>query len=282
MPEASPAQLKSIYMRVPTGTYPNKEYYWGARDFWHRELKRLKYHNPALKTEIETIRNGENEPMYLTVEYESTDREALSQLKAFPLPKPQLKIKPRANNRTEQQEQEQKLREQIAAMNPDPRKGQPAAQPKSIAAQLGIQQLAFASDKPTPSPKDLKPVKLTPEILSHAPKDEITVKAQPAADASSPQTTSPPQTIYARSLTLPLAGVRHHEIWNWIRQHTGLADHRRIPEAEGSAYKALVGHKKRAAKDRKLVNAGVQAMKREEMELKKAREAAERMAAEAA
>lgn len=283
LPEGAQAQLKSIYMRVPTGTYPNKEYYWGARDFWHQELKRLKYWNPALKTEVETIRAGEDEPMYLTVEYESTDREALSQLKAFPLPKPQLKIQPRANNRTEKQEQEQKLREQVAAMNPDPRKkGQAGALPTSVAAQLGIQQLAFASNKPTPSPKDLKPVKLTPEILSHAPKDEITVKAQPAADASTPQTTSPPETTYSRTLTLPLAGLRHHEIWNWIRQHTGLGDHRRIPEAEGSAYQALCGHKRRAAKDRHLVRTGVEAMKREEQELKKAREAAERMAAEAA
>jgi len=279
-PETSQAQLKSIYMRVPTGTFPNKEYYWGARDFWHKELRRLKYWNPALRTEVETIRNGEDEPMYLTVEYESTDREALSQLKAYPLPKPQLKIRPRANNKKEREEQEQKLRQQIAESNPDPRKGQ--IQPKSIAAQLGIQKLAFASDKPTPSPKLLKPVTLTPEILSHAPKDEITVKAQPAAEASSPQTTSPPQTTYSRSLTLPLAGVRHHEIWNWIRQHTGLPDHRLRSHDEKIAYLQLVDHKHRAAKDRQLVKAGVEAMKREEAELKKAREAADRMAAEAA
>lgn len=266
-------------MRVPTGPYPNKEYYWGARDFWHKELKRFKYWNPTLRTEVETIRNGENEPMYLTVEYESTDRDALSQLKAFPLPKPQLKIKPRANSKTEQEEQERQLRQQVAESNPDPRKG--LIQPKSIAAQLGIQQLAFATDKPTPSPKFLKPVTLTPDILSRAPKDEITVKAQPAAEASTPQTTSPPQTTYSRSLTLPLAGVRHHEIWNWIRQHTGLPDHRARPTAEKVAYLELVNHKKRAAKDRQLVKGGVEAMKREEAELKKAREAADRMAAEA-
>ncbi|KAK5958285.1 hypothetical protein OHC33_000127 [Knufia fluminis] len=277
LPESSQALLKSIYMRVPTGPYPNKEYYWGGRDFWHGELKRLKYWNPTLRTEIETIRNRENEPMYLTVEYESTDREALSQLKAYPLPKPQLKVKPRANNKTEQQEQEQNLREQRSAADPDPRKAQPAAQPRSVVEGLGYHHL----QKLTPSPKTLQPVKLTPEILSHAPSDEIKVKAQPVADASSPQTTSPPQTTYSRSLTIPLAGVRHTEIWNWIRQHTGLPDHRRIPAPEMAEWQKVADHNRQAAKDRKLVKTGIDAMKREQLELKKAREAAERMAAEA-
>ena len=65
-------------MRLPTGTYRGREYYAGARDFWRGHLQRLKFANPALHCNVETVRTGENEPLYLSITYESPDRNALS------------------------------------------------------------------------------------------------------------------------------------------------------------------------------------------------------------
>lgn len=237
-------------MRLPTGEYEGLEWYSGARDFWRKELRRLQFWNPTLPTAVETIRTGSNEPLYLSVQYQSPDQQALSQLKIKPYPKPQLHLK------------KSKVPNPWSA---DPRRRQlPARDPRH----------------PVLSPKLLEPVYVPDNVAQHAPKDEIKQITDSESSLSSQQAGSTPQTLYTRTVTLPLAGLRHIEIWNWIRQHTKLSDHRVVPGEEIKDYRGVSQFRKQAALDRKRVKAGIDAMKREKLELKKAREAAERMAAD--
>lgn len=240
-------------MRLPTGQYEGIEWYMGARDFWHRELRRLKFWNPTIPTTVETVRTGADEPLYLSVEYESPDQQALSQLKIKPFPKPQLHIqRPKTSN-------------PLYEGSVDPgRRQQPTRDPRH----------------PVPSPKTLNPVPMPDNVREHAPRDEIRPVPQSSNGPASPQVTTPSETIYTRTVTLPLAGLRHTEIWNWIRQHTKLQNHRPVPSEEGQSYQIVARFKKEAAKDRKRVKTGINAMKKEQLELRKAREAAERMAAD--
>lgn len=240
-------------MRLPTGQYEGIEWYSGARDFWRGELKRLKYWNPSLPTTVETIREGSNEPLYLSVEYQCPDRNALEQLKTEPFPKPQLHVR------------NPKTPHPLLKMGFDPRRRQWKSH--------------------IPDPKVLDPVRMTKEVLSHAPRDEIqeikeVKEVPPPSKRSDAQAADSSETLYTRTVTLPLAALRHHEIWNWIRQHTKLPDHRRTPVNELVQYVEVKQFMKKAEKDRQMVRASMVAMKKEQQELKKAREAAERMAAE--
>lgn len=242
-------------MRLPTGEYEGLEWYIGARQFWRKELQRLKFWNPSLPTAVETIRTGSNEPLYLSVEYQSPDQQALAQLNIKPYPKPQLHLKnPKTPN-------------PAIEGSADPRRRQQPARDRR---------------HPVPSPKALPAIYFPKNVIEHAPRDEIKQMAELEASSakSAKKATPPAQTLYTRTVTIPLAGLRHIEIWNWIRQHTKLPDHRPVPSEEGKAYQQVARFRKEAEKDRKRVKAGIGAMKREQQELKKAREAAERMAAE--
>lgn len=237
-------------MRLPTGEYEGLEWYAGAREFWRKELRRIQFWNPTLPTAVETIRAGSNEPLYLSVEYQSPDQQALSQLKIKPYPKPQLHLKrPKVPN----------------PWSADPRRRQLPARD---------------ARHPVPSPKLLEPIYVPDDIAQHAPKDEIKQVINKDSEPS-PPSAGPPQTLYTRTVTLPLAGLRHIEIWNWVRQHTKLADHRVVPAEDMKEYREVSRFRKQAALDRKRVKTGIDAMKKEKLELKKAREAAEAMAADA-
>lgn len=237
-------------MRLPTGEYEGLEWYSGAREFWRKELRRLQFWNPTLPTAVETIRTGSNEPLYMSIEYQSPDQQALSQLKIKPYPKPQLHIKrPKVPN----------------PWLADPKRRQLPARD---------------ARHPVLSPKYLEPVYVPEDVAKHAPQDEIKQVNVPDSTPSPQQAGNPPKPLYTRTVTLPLVGLRHIEIWNWIRQHTKLSDHRTVPAEEIKEYREVSQHRRQAAQDRKRVRTGIDAMKREKLELKKAREAAERMAAD--
>lgn len=244
-------------MRLPTGTYRGREYYAGARDFWRGHLQRLKFANPSLSCNVETVRTGENEPLYLSITYESPDRDSLSKLD-LKFPKPLARIQPEVITRTEGDKK-------IQEASPLPKEVRDLPNPNA----------------PQPKPKTLLPIQMTPEILSHAPKDEIKTKAQPAPDPSAPQTTSPPETVYTRTVTLPLGGLRDNEIWLWIRQQLKIHHKKSLEGHEAQEWIGLKEHRSKAEQDRRRVKEGMDAMKKEQMELKRAREAAARMAAEA-
>ncbi|KAK5101887.1 hypothetical protein LTS08_004346 [Lithohypha guttulata] len=278
LPSTAPGpQLKSMFMRVPTGEFPNKEWFYGARQFWRKEMQRLKYWNPALSTNVETVKHGEKEPMYLTLEYESNNRDALEKIKAEPLPKPLLKIRPlRSHGRD--MTLKRVMFADLRNMAPEDRLQKLQDTIPWIMQQLD-NQVILHKEK-TPKVKDIRPIKMTPELATHVPKDEIVVKAQPAADPSQPQSTSAPATLYSRKLSIPIAGLRHTEIWNWIRQHQGLRDHRRRRGAEQRAWQSLCAFGEAAQKDRRRVKRGVKNKKKEEKQLKNARDAAARIAAD--
>lgn len=246
-------------MRVPTGQYEGLEWYTGARHFWRKELQRLKFWNPTLPAVVDTVRSGANEPLYISVEYESANREALSQLKINPYPKPQLSVKkPKTLNPAYEGSLDPRRRQQRAR---DPR-------------------------RPVPKVKDIEPFYFPEGVLEHAPRDEIKEVAlldetTTATAKTAAQGTSPSKTLFTRTVTIPLAGLRHIEIWNWIRQHTNLRDHRSIPTDELKAYQEVARFKTQGEKDRKRVKTAMDAMKKEQAELKKARAAAEAIAAEA-
>lgn len=244
-------------MRLPTGLYRGTEYYAGAREFWRNHLQRLKFSNPSLHCNVETVRSGENEPLYLSITYESPDREALSKLN-LRFPKPLQRTKPLVRTRTEGDKQ-------IQETSPVPKELKNPPSP----------------DAPLPRVKTLTPVQMTAEIRAHAPKDEIKAKAQPAADPSGPQTTSAPETVFTRTVTLPLGGLRANEVWLWMRQQLDLHHETLMMGKDKEEWVRLARFRAEADKDRQRVKTGIDAMKREKLELKKARENAAKMAAEA-
>lgn len=244
-------------MRLPTGEYEGLEWYMGARRFWREELQRLKFWNPTLPAKIDTVRAGTNEPLYMSVEYESADRDALSKLRITPYPKPQLHIKkPKTSNPAFEGSLDPRRRQQRSR---DPR-------------------------HPVPKLRHIDPIHFPENVLEHAPRDEIKeidASAIASTDRSSGAVQDGPATLYSRTVTIPLAGLRHTEIWNWIRQHTRLPNQRPVPSDEGKAYQIVAHFKKQAARDRERVRTAIDAMKREQQELKKARAAADALAAEA-
>lgn len=144
--------------------------------------------------------------------------------------------------------------------------------PKNIKRIMGLRQIFFLGSRRMKMSR-MRPVRMTANIVKHAPKDTIQAKGMKSVNGEL-------QTIYGRTITTPLAGVRHTELWNWIRQHQGLPDHRKIPQEEEDRHKQYLRFGKQAHKDRILVRKGVGAKKKEEKELRKAREAAERNAAD--
>lgn len=274
LPTDAAAKMTKITMRVPTGTHPDNVFYLGARRFWHEELRRLKYHNPALKTEVETATTTEQGPCFLTVEYESTDRQALERLN-ISLPKPLLRIR-RAGTPAAESNQADKPKRVSRYKSQEPAQ-EPSTNSWIVKArELGVSKLVTGKMK-MPSPESLRPIEMTPAVKDAAPKDEIVVKSQPLSSSSQPQSVSSPTMLYSRTLTLPLAAIRHTEIWNWLRQHTDLPYKGSSPEQKEAEkeHQEMLKFLAKADKDRQLVRAGFMAKKKEENDLKAARAAVE-------
>lgn len=290
--EAGPnPQLKSIYMRVPTGMNRFMKFYMGARTFWRGELARLKFRNPGLDVRVETVSKPKiNEPFYMTLEYHSSQSDTLTNLKTTPLPKPLERLpvgiwtgEKRGSRLTFPPKEGEQIIFNGVQTEPsdDPEAKIRFHNPSRLWREMGEQ---FLNDiGKMPKTKDIKPVEFSRMILEHCPKDEVVPVAQSAADASAPQTTSPPETIYSRKVTTPITGVRHIELWNWIRQTGRLPYIGSAPsEEELKEYHQSQKDDRRSNRDRKRVKKGLETKRGQEKALKDARAEAERITSEAA
>jgi len=109
--------------------------------------------------------------------------------------------------------------------------------------------------------------------------DEIVLKPQPAADPAAPSTTAPPEPLYMRSVTLGLKGRSAPDIWKWFQYRTKCEELPTSSEDEATQVN-LAEFNVQAEQDRQRVKAGVDAMRREKEDLRRAREAADRLTAE--
>lgn len=105
---------------------------------------------------------------------------------------------------------------------------------------------------------------------------EIKAIPLPAADASSPSSTSPRSPVFTRNARLDINGQRSKEIWRWFQKTTSCSDVPVAPE-DADLRNRLQAFFQKAEIDRRLVKAGVDEMNKQKEELKKAREAAERL-----
>lgn len=108
---------------------------------------------------------------------------------------------------------------------------------------------------------------------------DIESKPQDAASANAPSSTSPPTSIFTRNAKLSLDRIHAREIWRWFQRTTNCEDVPIAPQDEELRRK-LDAFFQQAEKDRKLVKIGVDAVKKQQADLKRAREAAERLTAE--
>ncbi|KAL2431597.1 hypothetical protein ABEF95_012199 [Exophiala dermatitidis] len=108
----------------------------------------------------------------------------------------------------------------------------------------------------------------------------IESKPQPAADPSAPSTTSPPVETFTRRAIVDVAGKRPAQIWQWLKKTTNCEELRPSQE-DVELMKRLNAFFQKADIDRKRVKAGIDEMRKQKEELRKAREAAERMTSEA-
>lgn len=262
-------------MRLPTGQWQYREFFWGARDFWRRELVRLKYQNPGLIVDVDTIRSpSEKEPIYLTAEYESTDRQELEHIQPAAFPLQLSRIPPLRRWESERVRKKEKRTEETEKKERE----DPVNKVYQLAKAIGIPK-PYIAGFVTPMLDELKPISMTPEIQAHAPDSAIVTKAQPAVSPEEPQTTSSPTTTYSRTLTLPLAGLRATEIWHWLRQPQKLQYEGRSEKqnAMTAPWQKLCHFKEQAKIDRRLVAAGLVKRKQEEAEIAKARQIAQRV-----
>lgn len=268
-----------------------KKFYVGAKDFWRGELARLKFQNPGLEVRVETVAKPKiNEPFYMTLEYHSTQKEALKELKTKPFPKPlqripvgiwngeergtKLKFPPKEGEKIE-------LNGKQTEVTDDPDAKVRFWNPSRLWREMGCQFLSDVGKMP--KVESIKPVEFSRMILEHCPSAQILPVPQLPADASAPQTTSPPETLYSRKVTIPITGVRHHELWNWVRQ-TGNLPYIEAEPSEEELAEYQQDHKdaRKSEKDRKRVKTGLDKKRNEEKALKDARAEAERITAEAA
>lgn len=217
----------------------------------------------------------------MTVEYESSDRAALSNLKVQPFPVPMLKMRPVDPGMVQGKGKKDEI-ESLRRLNAFDRLAKLRESIPDVMDQIS-DQVRLNREK-LAKMSEMKPVKITPALAEHIPKDEITTVAQPAADPSKPQTTSTPQTIYSRKVTIPVAGLRHTEIWNWIRRIQDLPDHRTWKPKQNPDMEAHTSlkrfHDAKTVRDMFLVAHGMKTMKREKKQLEDARKAAAERAAE--
>lgn len=285
LPPFPAPQIKRIYMRLPSGEYKSWEYYRGARKFWHRELRSLKYWNPSLPVEVETVRTGSNEPLYMTITYEAENASRLSQTPQFP--KPLLRIKaPRQASRRRQLPEGGQIEPDNAITAGAAEATTPTPSIEESKSEATFEERTYGNVLSTTGDEEtradlisqIQPVSIPPHIAAVAPSDEIVTVAQPAADPSEPQTTSPPVVRYQRTLTLPLAALRGIDIFEWLRQPLLPEMSRKRSKINKADSQKLVGGPKRreqSAEDRARVKRGVDAMKREQAEIRQAKAAAQ-------
>ncbi|KAK6382888.1 hypothetical protein LTS17_003558 [Exophiala oligosperma] len=106
---------------------------------------------------------------------------------------------------------------------------------------------------------------------------EIQTKPQEPADQASTSTSVP---IFTRNGILGLKGKHSREIWRWLEHKTACKDVSITPQ-DDILRRKLQGIARKSAADRMLVKAGMDALRKQQAELKKAREAAERLTSEA-
>lgn len=110
--------------------------------------------------------------------------------------------------------------------------------------------------------------------------DEVVLKAQPAANPSSPSSVNPPAAIYTRSVTFAAANKPHWEVWRWFRKRTGGTGI--IPAKDDLKLREDISkHKKQAEVDRGRVKLVTAQMKEEQAALQKAQKAVEQAETEA-
>lgn len=217
----------------------------GVREFWRQDLRRLKYYNPGISVTVDQPAVGLSQPSYISVQYESPDRQILQRIDASYGEFSRLESK-RVDPAN------QKKTTTAAAVTQDP---------SEIGAEIARRDL---------------------DVLSHAPKDEIHTKTQLNPDSSSSSTNPPqPQTIYTRTVTLPAFRSSPQSIWRWIMKGTGCETYQRQMSTEEQKERGeLQSFFRKADIDRKRVKEGLDKVKREKQELKLAREAADRLASE--
>jgi hypothetical protein len=109
---------------------------------------------------------------------------------------------------------------------------------------------------------------------------QVQVKAQPAADPSAPSSASPPSTSYTREITLGLRGRTPGQIFSYFKHVTKARQYyRSLPDRRSK--RKMDKFFDKADEDRERVKAGIDAMRREKEDLRRAREAADRLAADA-
>ena len=278
------------------------------RELWHNVLARLKFHNPSLPITI--IRNG-SYPR-LTLFFESEDRAALERIAHSTLDLAIKNKRSKVNARRQSSgslhakdtldhvaEEEEVLRNQSPNWRdaPGPQQQLESEDGKEVQPSLSPQNgdpsasryPIVTSDSPSSTDSDFVrriawdlhtrfDLERIPELATRL--DRIHVKSQSAANPSAPSTTQPPKTIYTRKV---VNGVLENpkDIWQWFKARTGAVDLPRSAEDREQAAK-LRDHEAKAAIERARVKKGVDEMKREEADLKRARQEADRLTTEAA
>lgn len=249
-PNAPAPQLTNVTLRIPNPAYG---YDAGASDFWRRYLPALRYHNLTLPIKVEQTRQAAADfAPTITLEFEATTREALETQQVKPKYTDQQALERWKGDlsRTRQEQKEQEfMGGPVIAIKKD-----------SLVNQVRQQQQEIG----------------IPEA-SKTSVGAITTKAQPAADPSAPSTTSPPVTMFQRSVTLGLRGRNAWDIWSWFQGVTKARPYK-LNREERSGLRGERSFQEKASKDRERVKIGVDAMKREKEELRRAKEAAERSA----
>lgn len=256
LPPPPAPQLTHLHLRYPKGPWGRT--IQGAKLFRKDILPRLKYHNPALSITIENEPGQLRDPMTLTLTFESTDPDALKAIaqKSQRPPRPQSQATESRSEPGSREEMERQARKQSPNWRTPPSREEPSPQ----------------DEEASPEPQNIQ--------RPSADDDEVVLKPQPPANPSSPSTTSPPQPVYIRSVTLGLGRRPGWEIWSWFKLRTKCQPVRTSTE-DVQMKQELEQFARRAEHDRRRVKAGMDAMKREKEDLKRAREAADRLATEA-
>ncbi|KIW24976.1 uncharacterized protein PV07_10652 [Cladophialophora immunda] len=105
--------------------------------------------------------------------------------------------------------------------------------------------------------------------------DETATSTSPSSSSTSPAT-----SIFSRSVELRLGPHQPGSIWKWFQNTTKCEDFPEDPE-ENEQMERLKEFFAKAEEDRQRVKAGMDAIRKQKEDLKRAREAAERMANEA-
>lgn len=109
---------------------------------------------------------------------------------------------------------------------------------------------------------------------------KVQSKPVPDVNAGSPSSASPAQPTFTRQVTLELGQQHSEQIWRWFQSTTNCEDFPEDP-IDSARMEELRIFFEKAEEDRQRVKAGMDAMRKQKADLKKAREAAERLANEA-